>query len=171
MGKIISIILLTFTSYLGSLYAHAEDSLRANENELNLFTGMFDFSDGKQSAGVLGLQHQNENLFRNSKLGKLSPITGGFITGKNSMYFYTGVEANYGIGPIKLKPSFTPGYYEAGDGKDLGAALEFKSEIKVDFEIFENSKLGYTYSHISNNDWGSKNPGTDNQSITFSQKF
>ena len=74
------------------------------------------------------------------------------MTDKNSMYFYTGVEANYGIGPIKLKPSFTPGYYEAGDGKDLGAALEFKSEIKVDFEIFENSKLGYSYSHISNND-------------------
>ena len=120
---------------------------------------------------MFGVEHRNPELFRDTFLGKLSPITGGFITGKNSMYFYTGVEANYGIGPIKLKPSFTPGYYEAGDGKDLGAALEFKSEIKVDFEIFENSKLGYTYSHISNNDWGSKNPGTDNQSITFSQKF
>ena len=31
----------------------------------------------------------------------------------------------------------------------------------------ENSKLGYSYSHISNNDWGEKNPGTDNQKITF----
>ena len=26
------------------------------------------------------------------------------------------------------------------DGKDLGSALEFKSEIKLSFEIFENSK-------------------------------
>ena len=141
--------------------------------ELSFYTGTFDVIDkeGDDQTSLFGVEHRNPELFRDTFLGKLSPITGGFITGKNSMYFYTGVEANYGIGPIKLKPSFTPGYYEAGDGKDLGAALEFKSEIKVDFEIFENSKLGYTYSHISNNDWGSKNPGTDNQSITFSQKF
>ena len=51
-----------------------------NDTELNVFTGMFDFSDDKQAAGVLGLQHQNEKLFRKSFLGKLSPITGGFLT-------------------------------------------------------------------------------------------
>ena len=51
------------------------------------------------------------------------------------------------------------------------SAFEFKSEIKVGFDILENSKLGYSYSHISNNDWGSTNPGTDNQQITFSTKF
>ena len=49
--------------------------------------------------------------------------------------------------------------------------LEFKSEIKIGFNIFENSKLSYSYSHISNNDWGDTNPGTDNQHITFSKKF
>ena len=49
--------------------------------------------------------------------------------------------------------------------------LEFKSEIKVGFDIFENSKLSYSYSHISNNDWGDTNPGTDNQQITFSKNF
>ena len=27
------------------------------------------------------------------------------------------------------------------------------------------------YSHISNNDWGDTNPGTDNQHITFSKNF
>ena len=57
------------------------------------------------------------------------------------------------------------------DGKDLGSVLEFKSEIKIGFDIFENSKIGYSYSHISNNDWGETNPGTDNQQITFSKTF
>ena len=37
--------------------------------------------------------------------------------------------------------------------------------------IFENSKLSYSYSHISNNNWGDTNPGTDNQQITFSKNF
>ena len=40
-----------------------------NDTELNVFTGMFDFSDDKQAAGVFGIQHQNEDLFRKSFLG------------------------------------------------------------------------------------------------------
>ena len=47
----------------------------------------------------------------------------------------------YKLGRINFIPSFAPGYYESGDGKDLGSALEFKSEIKFDFNIFENSKI------------------------------
>ena len=86
-------------------------------------------------------------------------------------FIYTGIEGQYGVGPIKILPSFSPGYYEKGDGKDLGSVLEFKSEIKVGLDIFENSKLSYSYSHISNKDWGDINPGTDNQQITFSKNF
>ena len=40
-------------------------------------------------------------------LGKLSPITGAFITGDSALYFYTGVEASYSLGPIDIKPSFS----------------------------------------------------------------
>ena len=93
------------------------------------------------------------------------------MTGKNSLYFYTGVEGQYNLGPMSISPSFTPGYYEKGNGKDLGSVLEFKSEIKVGFDILRDSNLGYSYSHISNNDWGTTNPGTDNQQLTFSTKF
>ena len=75
------------------------------------------------------------------------------------------------MGPLKVLPSFSPGLYEKGSGKDLGSALEFKSEIKVGLDIFDSSHFGYSYSHISNNNWGSVNPGTDNQSLTFSTKF
>ena len=84
---------------------------------------------------------------------------------------YTGVEAQYNLGLVNVIPSFAPGYYRQGDGKDLGNVLEFKSEVKIDFQLFENSKLGYSYSHISNNDWGTVNPGTDNQSLIFSKNF
>ena len=72
---------------------------------------------------------------------------------------------------LKILPSFAPGYYEPGNGKDLGMALEFKSEIKFNLNIFKDSKIGYSYSHISNNDWGKKNPGIDNQQISFSKNF
>ena len=84
---------------------------------------------------------------------------------------YTGVQLIISWVLLNISPSFAPGYYEAGDGKKLGSALEFKSEVKIGVDLFKNSNLGYSYSHISNNDWGDVNPGTDNQSITFSKKF
>ena len=149
--------------------------LKADEsgNEIYFFTGTFDVIDkeGDDKTSLFGIEHKNPDLFRDTFLGKFKPVTGGFITGNNSAYFYTGIEAQYGLGPLKILPSFTPGYYEKGDGKDLGSVLEFKSELKVGLDIFENSKLSYSYSHISNNDWGETNPGTDNQQITFSKNF
>ncbi len=143
------------------------------KNNFSFYAGQFDVLDkeGDDQTSMFGVEHRNNNLFRDTFLGKLSPVSGMFTTGKNSLYLYTGVEANYDLGPVKLTPSFTPGYYEKGDGKDLGDVLEFKSEINIGIDLFENSKIGYSYSHISNNDWGTTNPGTDNQSITFSKKF
>tara|TARA_B100000965_G_C19391978_1_gene669377 strand:- start:259 stop:759 length:501 start_codon:yes stop_codon:yes gene_type:complete len=141
--------------------------------DISVYTGTFDVIDkeGDDQTSLIGVEHRNTDLFRDTFLGKLAPVTGAFVTGKDSLYFYTGVEGQYNIGPMKISPSFTPGYYEKGSGKELGSELEFKSEIKVGFDLLKDSKLGYSYSHISNNDWGNTNPGTDNQQIIFSTKF
>ena len=93
------------------------------------------------------------------------------MTGKSSVYLYTGIEGQYGIGPLKILPSFHPVIMKKVMVKILVSVLEFKSEIKFGLDIFENSNLSYSYSHISNNDWGKTNPGTDNQQITFSKNF
>ena len=144
-----------------------------SETEYSFYTGTFDTIDkeGDDKANLYGFEHNNPVLFRDTFVGKFSPITGGFVTDKSSIYLYTGVQAEYEIGPLNVVPSFAPGYYEEGDGKDLGMALEFKSELKLSFDIFKDSKIGYSYSHISNNDWGDINPGVDNQAISFSQNF
>ena len=143
------------------------------DKDISFYTGTFDLIDkeGDDKTSLFGIEHKNQNLFRDTFLGEFKPVTGGFMTGDSSIYLYTGVEGQYGIGPLKILPSFAPGYYEKGDGKDLGSVLEFKSELKVGLDVFENSKLSYSYSHISNNDWGDTNPGTDNQQITFSKNF
>ena len=176
MRKIASsifIVLLTlcFVNF-GSI---ADDGLNetesSNETELNFFTGMFDFSDEKQSSGLLGLQHQNEDLFRNSFLGKLSPITGGFFTEKNALYLYSGVQAEYELGFLTITPSFAPGYYNTGGGKDLGYPLEFKSEVQMSFDLSDSSHLGMSYNHISNASIGTKNPGANSYMINFLKQF
>tara|TARA_B100000963_G_scaffold357338_1_gene379274 strand:- start:5911 stop:6435 length:525 start_codon:yes stop_codon:yes gene_type:complete len=168
------VYLIALTVSLNFVNATEEKSdLQQGANGVSFYAGTFDLIDdeGDDKTSMFGLEHKNSDLFRNTILGKFSPVTGGFITGKSSVYVYTGIEGQYDVGPLKILPSFTPGYYEKGDGKDLGSALEFKSEIKLGINLFENSQIGYSYSHISNNDWGETNPGVDNQHITFSKNF
>ena len=141
------------------------------DTELNAFTGMFDFSDDGQAAGLFGLQHQNDELFRESFLGKLSPITGGFLTEKSAIYLYTGVQAEYELGLLTITPSFAPGYYNYGDGKDLGYPLEFKSEVQVALDLSEKTQLGMSYNHISNASLGTKNPGANSYMFNFLKQF
>jgi len=165
-------LLLLFFLFLTPVKSQELEKLK-NKHQYSFYTGTFDLIDkeGDDKTGLFGIEHQNEDLFRETFLGKFSPVTGGFMTGKSSVYLYTGVQAEYDLGLINIIPSFSPGYYDSGDGKDLGSALEFKSEIKFDIDIFKNSKIGYSYNHISNNDWGDINPGTDNQQISISSKF
>ena len=142
-----------------------------NITELNVFAGMFDFSDDGQRASLLGVQHQNEELYKNSFLGKLSPITGGFLTKKNAFYLYTGVQAEYNVGFLKITPSFAPGYYNEGGGKDLGFPLEFKSEVQMSFDLGDSSEVGMSYNHISNASFGTKNPGANSYMFNFLKQF
>ena len=162
------VLALLTTCFLG--FTSFADEV-SKENELNIFTGMFDFSDDKQASGILGLQHQNEELYRKSFLGNLSPITGGFLTEKNAFYLYSGVQAEYDLGFLTITPSFAPGYYNYGDGKDLGYPLEFKSEIQMTFNLSDSTNLGMSYNHISNASLGSKNPGANSYMFNFLKQF
>ena len=142
-----------------------------NDHQISFHTGTFDFSDDGKRAGLFGFQHQNVSLNRNSFLGKLSPITGGFITENNAAYLYTGVQAEYELGLLTITPSFAPGYYNSGDGKDLGYPLEFKSEVQMSFNISESTQFGMSYNHISNASLGSKNPGANSYMFNFLKQF
>jgi hypothetical protein len=167
------IILITFLcNVLFITYLFAEEKIVNEKNtEINVYSGMFDFSDDGAKSTLFGFQHQNEELKRNSFLGTLSPITGGMLTADNAVYLYTGVQADYNIGLLKLTPSFAPGIYNQGNGKDLGHIIEFKSEIRLSMDLSKNSMFGMSYNHISNASLGSKNPGANSYMFNFLKKF
>ena len=164
-----SLVLITFVV---SLSANAENNKNnVSDHEINFFGGMFDFSDDGQRAALFGIQHQDETLERETFLGRLSPITGAFITENSAAYIYTGVEWNFDLGGIKFTPSFAPGLYSEGDGKDLGHVIEFKSELQASFNISKDMSLGMSYNHISNASIGDKNPGANSYMVNFLKKF
>ena len=170
MRKFILNILVALMCLSYFSFSNAEE-IKSNETELNFFTGMFDFSDHKQKAGIIGIQHQNDDLFRDSFLGRLSPITGGFLTENNAYYLYTGAQAEYDLGIFTITPSFAPGYYSSGDGKDLGHSLEFKSEVQMSLNLSDSTEFGMSYNHISNDSLGDKNPGANSYMINFLKQF
>ena len=163
------ITLLTITFAFSSIAE--EKALEDQNTELSVYTGMFDFSDDGKKSELIGFQHQNENLNRDTFLGNLSPITGALITADNAAYVYTGVEAQYKIGSLNFNPSFTPGLYHEGDGKDLGHVLEFKSELQISLDMSESSQFGFSYNHISNASIGDKNPGANSYMFNFFKSF
>ena len=75
------------------------------------------------------------------------------------------------MGFLTVTPSFTPGFYKEGEGKDLGHPLEFKSEVQLSFDLSKNTNLGMSYNHISNASLGDKNPGANSYVFNFLTKF
>ena len=172
MKQPIKIILNLICLFLLAIPSYSEEKKEnTSEHELNFYTGMFDFSDDGQRAALFGFQHQNENLVRDSFLGTLSPVTGFMVTENNAAYAYTGVQAHYALGKLNVIPSFTPGLYNQGDGKDLGHTVEFKSEIQLSLDLFSNSELGFSYNHISNASLGEKIPGANSYMFNLLKKF
>ena len=151
--------------------AYGEEIKFEKTTELNVYSGMFDFSDDGKKASLIGIQHQNEMLNRDTFLGNLSPITGAMITADSAAYFYTGVQAQYKFGSMNITPSFTPGIYNQGDGKDLGHPLEFKSEVQLSLDLPKSSQLGFSYNHLSNASLGDKNPGANSYMFNFFKNF
>jgi len=163
---------ISFLLFFFSFNINAEELKDENlNNEFNIYTGMFDFSDDGKKAALVGFQHQNEELNRDTFFGNLSPITGALITADSAGYLYSGVQAQYKIGALNLTPSFTPGLYYEGDGKDLGHLIEFKSEVQLSFNFSKNSELGFSYNHLSNASLGDKNPGANSYMFNFLKTF
>ena len=168
LKKIISILFFLFFVFS----VNAEELKNYEKNtEFNVYSGMFDFSDDGKRSTLIGIQHLNENLNRDTFLGNLSPITGVLITSDNAGYVYTGVQAQYKIGILNITPSFTPGLYHEGDGKDLGHMLEFKSEVQLSLDLSKNTELGFSYNHLSNASLGDKNPGANSYMFNFFKNF
>ena len=177
MKKVISLLIIFFAGLHFYTFVYAEEKkIEEDNSELNFFAGNFDFSDAGAHALMYGFQHQDDDKFRDGfgssfLKSKISPITGGFVTGKGGLYIYTGAQAEYDLGLIKITPSFAPGLYSAGDGKDLGYPLEFKTEVQVTLDLWDSAEFGMSYNHISNASMGTKNPGANSYTFNFLKEF
>lgn len=119
------------------------------------------FDDSDAFEGRLEYRHDR-------KFWIFKPMAGVLATTDAAVYGYAGVMVDIYFGRrVVLTPSFAPGLYRKGDGKDLGGALEFKSQLELAYRFDNRARLGVGISHLSNASIYDRNPGTETVFVTY----
>lgn len=66
-----------------------------------------------------------------------------------------------------ITPSFAPGIYDNNSSKDLGYALEFRSQLEISLRFVHGGRIGFSFNHISNAVLGEINPGVESLALTY----
>ncbi|HZQ63248.1 MAG TPA: acyloxyacyl hydrolase [Casimicrobiaceae bacterium] len=118
--------------------------------------GMWHHSAGSGTAAVL-----NADYRMTWRLPYVSPLVGGLITSDADAYARAGLYHDFALSPrLTLTPHFSIGAYHHGSGQDLGAGLEFQTGLDLTYDM-RSYRIGIGAVHISNNGYGSRNPGTE----------
>ena len=139
--------------------------------DFNAALGNFDFSDKGKRAAMVELTYGFTEKNVDTNIGLIKPIAGAFMTGDSAGMAFAGFKIDYELGIFSITPSFTPGLYSEGNGKDLGHVVEFKSQVNIGLNLGKTSNISAGYSHVSNASLGDKNPGANSYTFNFSKNF
>ncbi len=133
---------------------------------LSFAAGAFDI--GKDdTAAEFRVEYRHDRRFWIFK-----PLAGLMATSDGGVYGYAGVGIDMFFGRRwVVTPSFAPGAYEEGSGKDLGHTIEFRSQLEVAYRFDNRARLGLSISHMSNASIGDKNPGEESLMLNYSLPF
>jgi hypothetical protein len=141
--------------------AKAADSLPANTVPLVSFSvGKFDqFENSEQDPAA---DFRFEYRFGQPFWYVLKPLLGVEATSDGGAGVFAGIVADWLFRDhIVFAPSFSVGLWGHGDGKDLGSAVEFRSQLEAGYRFDNDWRLTGALSHISNADLGDTNPGVE----------
>lgn len=131
---------------------------------LTVAVGSFDLVQDHDQAAEFRVEYRSDKKFWIVK-----PFVGAMGTTDSAFYGYAGILTDLYFGKRwVLTPSFAAGYYDNGDGVDLGHELEFRSSIELSYRFDNRTRLGVSFYHLSNASIGDINPGTEVLSIVYS---
>lgn len=98
----------------------------------------------------------------------LVPAFGAMGTEQDAYYGWGGVALFIPLGAHwGLVPELGAGYYEQGDGKNLGGSLEFRSGLEATYRANDSVRVGVGFYHLSNAGVYEVNPGVNSLLLTF----
>ncbi|MEE2693999.1 MAG: acyloxyacyl hydrolase [Pseudomonadota bacterium] len=140
-----------------------ERDMRPDPDFIVIGLGGFDVNDNKK-AGQFEVQARFQK-----RIWLFKPQVGAFFTTKSGFYAYGGGSMDWFLGRrYVLSPSFAVGFYQKGDGKELGGALEFRSALEIAYRLRSRARVGLQVGHLSNAGIYDANPGTEFAIINYS---
>lgn len=104
--------------------------------------------------------------------GRWRPLASFFIATDRNFYFCGGIGYDIFIGKkVVFTPSFSPGVYYHGDGKNLGFPINFRSAAELSYVFKNKGRIGAQFNHISNARMLVRNPGADSLFIFYAIPF
>lgn len=153
---VVAIVLMAVAAFVAGP-ARAEDPAF-----LAVSAGYYDINDDYDAfEGRVEYRHDR-------KFWIFKPFAGVMATSDEAVHGYAGVLVDIYFGRRwVLTPSFAPGLYRDGDGKDLGGTIQFRSQLELSYRFDDRSRLGLSVNHISNASIYDSNPGTESVAITY----
>ena len=172
------LIILTLFIFPKILYAGGYDVFG-----IGLYDIKFDGSQTNQSSdlryerrfdnSLIEIGPESENFFY------LKPFVGLETTTDSAVYVLGGIYLEDNLGTLFVgedsnfvfTPSFGAGFYDDGDGKQLGNDIQFRTTFEFSYELKNKNRIGISYGHISNANLGDKNPGVEILSFSYQVPF
>lgn len=90
------------------------------------------------------------------------PAVGAMATVDEAIYGYAGFRLEIPLGErFVLAPQTAAGYYERGDGKELGGSVQFRSGLELAYRLSPAHSVGAVLYHLSNAGLERPNPGSE----------
>jgi lipid A 3-O-deacylase len=92
----------------------------------------------------------------------IAPFLGVQGTARGSFYGYFGISFDVHL-PYNFifTPSAAAGFFEPGQGLDLGSKCEFRTGGELAYRFADDRRLGVSFYHMSNAGIGRENPGQE----------
>ncbi|MDE0780992.1 MAG: acyloxyacyl hydrolase [Alphaproteobacteria bacterium] len=130
---------------------------------LSVGGGWYDFNDNQDAFDFRAEYRSAYKAF-----GFIKPWIGVEASSDEAAYALVGVLTDLYFGRRwVLTPSFGAGVYTDGKGKDLGHAIEFRSQLEFGYRFDDHSRVSLAVSHISNASLANNNPGTEIATIYY----
>ena len=142
--------------------ANAHDKSDDKNPELSFSCAWFDFIQHRNEAFGLTVEYRSSEYIWNFR-----PFIGMMTTEKGTAASFAGLLMDIVLfSNLYLTPSFAPGMYYSGRGKEMYYGLEFRSQIELTYNL-TFIRLGINFNHISNGHLYKINPGVESLSFNL----
>lgn len=143
-------------------FLSAQPTAHADTNNIDMMAFAVGYYDIMDDDGDEAVDLRAEVRFATPLIWEIRPWVGVEATTDGAFYGALGLLYDFEFAEDwYLTPSFGAGLYADGDGKDLGEAVEFRTQIELGHEFANDTRVSLAFSHISNAGLGDDNPGTE----------